>query len=149
MHSVELARRGWEVTGVDLIPAALREAEARAQKADVHVRFIEADATALRRSGVGVGYVFALDIGLFHGLTSTERNAMGREVTAVTAPGATLLMLAFAPGRRGPLPAGASRSDVEQAFPEWSLVAEDTAPGDVLPRPLRNARPMFYRLRRK
>jgi SAM-dependent methyltransferase len=149
VHSVELARRGWDVTGVDFVSKAVREAEARARNAGVHVRFIKADVTDLRRAGVGTGYSFALDFGLFHGLGSAERVAMGREVTAVTVPGATLLMLAFAPGRRGPLPAGASRSDIQGAFPEWSLVAEEPAPVTGLPRPLRSAQPTFYRLRRK
>jgi SAM-dependent methyltransferase len=132
IHSVELAWRGWEVTGVDFVSKALSEAEARGRNAGVHVRFIKGDATDLRRAGVGTGYSFALDFGLFHRLAENERRAMGREVTAITAPSATLLMLAFARGRRGPLPAGAARSDIERAFPEWSLLAEDPAPVEGL-----------------
>jgi hypothetical protein len=91
---------------------------------------------------------FALDFGLFHGLSDVERAAMGRELTAVTRPGATLLMVVWAPGRRGPLPRGASRVDVEQAFPTWTIVADEPAPANALPKPLRNAQPRFYHLRK-
>jgi hypothetical protein len=43
-----------------------------------------------------------LDFGLFHDeLSDEQRAAMGREVSAVAVPGATLLMVAWAPGRRG------------------------------------------------
>ena len=60
--------------------------------------------TALRASGVGGEYRLFFDIGLFHGLNDEERAAMGREVNAVAAAEATLLLLARAPGSRAPLP---------------------------------------------
>jgi hypothetical protein len=75
--------------------------------------------TTLRAAAVGSGYPFLLDFGVFHDeLTDGQRAAMGREVTAVAAPGATLLMIAWARRRRGPLPRGANRSDIEAAYPE-------------------------------
>jgi len=39
-HAVELAKRGYRVTGVDLSPVMLEEAEKRAQKAGVTVRWL-------------------------------------------------------------------------------------------------------------
>ena len=45
---------------------------------------------------------------------------MGREVTAVAAPGATLLMMAWAPARRRLLPRGAGRADIQAAYPTWT-----------------------------
>jgi len=44
-HSVELARRGFRVTGLDLSPGMLEQAEAAARAAGVEVRWVEADAT--------------------------------------------------------------------------------------------------------
>jgi SAM-dependent methyltransferase len=102
--SVKLAARGWEVTGVDIVPKALRIARKRALEAGVEVRLIEGDVTALRAVGVGSGFQLVLDFGVVHGLTQTQREAAGREVSAVTAAKATLLMLAWAPARRGLLP---------------------------------------------
>ena len=52
---------------------------------------------------------------------------MGREVSAVTASDATVLLDVFAPTRRGPLPRGASRRDVEAAFPEWRVTDVEVA----------------------
>ena len=121
--AVELARRGWEVTGVDIVPKALRRARERVEAAGVKVRLVEGDVTRLGAAGVGSGFPFLIDFGLFHDeLNDEQRAAMGREVTAVAAPGATLLMVAWAPGRRGPLPRGASRDQIEAAYPAWKVI---------------------------
>jgi SAM-dependent methyltransferase len=99
---VALAKRGWQVTGVDIVPKALRRARERAREAGVETRLVEGDVTKLRAAGVGSGYPFLLDFGLFHDeLSDEQRERMGREVSAVAAPGATLLMVAWAPRRRG------------------------------------------------
>jgi len=47
-HAVELARRGFVVTGVDLSEGMLTEARKHAEKAAVQVTFIQADATRTR-----------------------------------------------------------------------------------------------------
>lgn len=44
-HAVELARRGYEVTGLDLSAAMLARARGRAEAAGVRVELVEADAT--------------------------------------------------------------------------------------------------------
>ncbi|MGA9348023.1 MAG: methyltransferase domain-containing protein [Anaerolineae bacterium] len=44
-HAVELARRGYQVTGVDISAGMLAEAEKAAREADVQVEWIHADAT--------------------------------------------------------------------------------------------------------
>jgi hypothetical protein len=90
-----------------------------------------------------------LDTGTFHGLSDAQREAMGREVSAIAAPDATVLLDCFAPLRRGPLPRGASRAAVEAAFPGWDVTdveVADTEP-DALAR-LFKFDERFYRLRR-
>ncbi|MGH2993919.1 MAG: class I SAM-dependent methyltransferase [Solirubrobacterales bacterium] len=147
---VELAKRGWQVTGVDVVPKALRRASERAEKAGVEMRLVEGDVTKLRTTDVGSGFPFLLDFGLFHDeLTDGQREAMGREVSAVAAPGATLLMVAWAPGRRGPLPRGASRGDIEAAYLEWQVIDEEAVDISGAPffRFVRKADPRVYRLR--
>jgi SAM-dependent methyltransferase len=149
--SVKLAARGWQVTGIDFVPKALRRARERAREAGVEMRLIEGDVTKLRSTRVGSGFRFLTDFGLFHDeLTDEQRAAMGREVSAVAAPGATLLMLAWAPGRRGPLPRGASRLDIEAAYPAWKVIDEDglDPSGAPLYRFVKKAEPRFYWLRR-
>lgn len=147
--AVKLAARGWQVTGVDFVPKALRSARERAREAGVEVRLVEGDVTKLGEAGVGSGFPFLLDFGLFHDeLNDAQREAMGREVSAVAAPGATMLMLAWAPGRRGPLPRGASRGDIEAAYPAWKVIDEEALVDEPrAPRYVRKADPRFYRLR--
>lgn len=148
--AVALAQRGWQVTGVDFVPKALRRAHERAEQAGVEVELLQGDVTKLDTTGVGSGFQLLLDFGCFHDeLTDEQRRAEGREATAAAASGATLLMMTWTPGRRGPLPRGASREDIQAAFPNWSLNDDEAmdvppeAPGYV-----KRADPRFYRLRR-
>jgi SAM-dependent methyltransferase len=149
--AVELAKRGWQVTGVDFVPKALRRARERAEEAGVEVQLLEGDVTKLSAAQVDSGFRLLLDFGCFHDdLTDEQRKDEGREATAAATPGATLLLMAWTPGRRGPLPRGASREDIQAAFPEWTPIDDeamdvpDDAPGYV-----RRAEPRFYRLRRQ
>lgn len=148
--AVELARRGWQVTGVDFVPKALRRARARADEAGVELRLLEGDVTNLGAAGVGSGYQLLLDFGCFHDeLTDEQRKAEGREATAAAASDATLLLMAWKPGRRGPLPRGASPEEIQAAFTDWQLIDEVAmdVPGGA-PGYVRRAEPRFYRLRR-
>lgn len=147
---VRLARRGWRVTGIDIVRKALERADDRARVSGVDVRLLHADVTDLRGAGVEPGFRLVLDTGTFHGLAPAERQAMGREVDAVAAADATLLLLVWAPRRRGPLPRGASREEVESAFPGWEITDvipshfEAPAPVELLMTPDEH----WYRLRR-
>ncbi|MBK5115543.1 MAG: hypothetical protein JJE23_01340 [Thermoleophilia bacterium] len=71
-------------------------------------------------------------------------------MSAVAAPDATVLLDCFAPRRRGPLPRGASRADVERAFPGWEITDVEVADEepDAISR-LFKFDEHFYRLRRK
>jgi SAM-dependent methyltransferase len=146
---VRLAQRGWQVTGVDIVEKALRRASERIAEAGVQMHLVHGDVTALRQADVGSAFRLVLDTGTFHGLTDAQRVAMGREVSGIAAPDATLLLDCFAPRRRGPLPRGASRTDVQRAFPGWEVTDVEIA--DTEPDPLARLFKFderFYRLRR-
>ncbi len=146
---IELAKRGWEVTGVDLVEKALTRARDRVRQADVEVRLIHGDVTALSESGVGSGFRLILDTGTFHDFDADQRVAMGKGVEAVAGPDATVLLLVW-PKRRRPLIRGVSRNEIEAAFPGWMIT--DVEPSHFsLPKPLELLlRPdeHWYRLRR-
>jgi SAM-dependent methyltransferase len=147
---VPLAKRGWQVTSVDIVDKALERARERVREARVDVRVMHADATALREGGIGSDFRLVLDTGTFHGFTDAQREAMGREVNAVAADDATVLLDCFAPARLRPFWHGAGRSDVEAAFPGWKVTdveVADTQP-DVIARVLRFDE-HWYRLRRE
>jgi SAM-dependent methyltransferase len=148
--ATRLAMRGWQVTGVDNVPKALRRARERAAEQRVDVRLVEADVTALEPSDVGSGFRLLVDFGCFHDeLNDDQRAGEGRGATAVAAPGATLLMLAWTPRRRVVLPRGASRADIETAFPAWRVVGEEVIDPSAVPGWWGKDAARFYRLRRE
>jgi SAM-dependent methyltransferase len=147
VHSLELASRGWEVTGVDLEPRAIAAARERAAQARLRVTFLTGDVTDLPPQ-VGTGYDFVLDIGCFHGLSPQQQVKFGQQVDAVTSDGATMLLLAFSAGMRGPVPRGADYEDVARALPQWSILDQRPADATGLPVLLTVGNPQFYRLRK-
>lgn len=147
---VELAKRGWDVTGIDLVERAVSRATERVERAGVEMRLVHGDVTRLRQTDVGTGYRLVLDTGTFHGLTPNQQQAMGREVDAVAADDATVLLLVW-PRRRRPLIRGADRPEVEAAFPGWKVTDVEPS-GFKVPKPLELVlRPdeHWYRLRRE
>jgi SAM-dependent methyltransferase len=56
-HSLEFARRGFKVTGVDVTSSYLREARSRAEEEDLSVEFIQEDARQFRRSEAFQGVI--------------------------------------------------------------------------------------------
>jgi SAM-dependent methyltransferase len=148
--SVYLARHGWAVTAIDGVPQALDAARRRAEAAGVEVKFVQGDVTALHTLGVGEGYDFVLDRGCFHGLGDDARESCAQGVTAVAAPGAGLLMFAFAPGRRGPAPRGISAEELMRYFGRgWELISSEPDTEVQLARWLGNAEPTWHRLKRR
>lgn len=147
---VELASRGWQVTGIDIVEKALARGRERVREAGVEMKLVHGDVTDLQASGIGSDFRLILDTGTFHGLGSEQREAMGREVSAIATDDATVLLDVFSPRRRGPLPRGASRSEVESAFPGW--VITDVEVADTEPDPIARLFKFdehFYRLRRR
>ena len=148
--AVRLAKRGWRVTGIEIVEKALERARERSEDEGVQVDLVHGDVTALRDAGTGSDFRLLLDTGTFHGLTDEQREAMGVEVTAVASADSTLVLDCFAPKRRGPLPRGASREDVEGAFPGWEITDIEVA--DTEPDPIARLFRFdehFYRLRRR
>ena len=51
--AVNLAKRGWQVTGVDIVPSAVARAEHRATEAGVEVRWVVGDVSEFERTRSG------------------------------------------------------------------------------------------------
>ena len=145
-HTVELAERGWTATGIDAVERAISKARDRAPTPGP--TFVIGDVTNLGAAGVEGPVDFFLDVGCFHGLDDDQRLAMGRGVTALAGPDATLLLLAFRPSGRPLLPRGAGHADIERAFPEWNVIGEQPADTSGMPGPLKKTAPQWFRLQR-
>lgn len=137
----ELARRGWHVVGVDLVPRAVEEARRR----DPGIRYEVGDVTDLRAAELGTFDLF-LDVGCFQGLAPAQRAAEARGVTDLANPGATVLMLAFGPSRWRRLVEGVSEQEVTAAFAGWDLLDVRDADTAGLGFPMNRTSPRWYRL---
>ncbi len=128
-NSIYLAQHGWTVTGVDFVSKALERARAKAAAGQVAVDFREADVTRLRSVGVDGSFGLLVDSGCLHGMSDDDRHAYVREVTAVAAPDARLLVIAFAPGAMFGVP-GIDQAEMQRRFDaDWNLVsASDEKP---------------------
>lgn len=143
---VLMAKRGWQVTGVDYSEKALERARERVRDENVDVELVRGDVTALSKSGVGSGFRLVLDTGTFHGLDADQRSAMGREVDAIAADDAIVILLVWNPKWRGPFPRGVSHDEIRSAFPGWTL--SDEGESSYPPPSFLRADEHWYRLSR-
>lgn len=106
--SIYLAQAGWQVDGVDFVPAAVDEARARAKAAGVHdrTRFHVGSVTQL--DFLEPPYTLAIDIGCMHSLEADELRDYHAGLLRLLLPGATYLLFArlrdpaVEPGEGGP-----------------------------------------------
>jgi SAM-dependent methyltransferase len=144
--AIYAALHDWNVTGLDFVPRALEHARRNARAAGAAVRFLQCDLTRAGRGELGASYTLLLDGGCLHGLTPAQLTRAVATITDAAKPGATLLMFAFAPGRRGPAPRGIGPAQIPALFPEWDLAVSRPATEVKLRGPVRNANPSWYQL---
>ncbi len=146
---IELAKRGWDVTGVDVVRKALDRGRERIAAAGVDVKLVQGDVTRLSEADVGSGFRLILDTGTFHDFDAEQQQGMARSVDALATEDATVILLCW-PRRVRPLIRGVSREEIKSAFAGWRIT--DVEPSFFkLPRPLEwLLRPdeHWYRLRR-
>lgn len=145
-YTPELAARGWQASGVDVVPRAI---EAARRGSPPGVEYVVGDVTDLAGAGLAGPFDFFLDIGCFQGLSVPQRTAMARGVTSLAAPDATLLMLAFGPTRLRRLVEGVSQAEIQAAYDGWDLISLDDADTAGLGWPMNTTSPKWYRLGRR
>ena len=127
-NSIYLAKHGWQVTGVDFVARAVAKARAKAEASDVAVNFAQADVTRLSSEGIGSNFGLIVDNGCLHGMSPEDRDAYVREVTAVAAPDARLLLVEFVTGGSYGVP-GIDPDDVKRRFAVgWTLLSSGDEP---------------------
>jgi SAM-dependent methyltransferase len=150
-QAVYLARRGWKVTGVDVVERALAQARSRAESAGVDVRWVCGDVTKLPDLGLGDDFGLLHDRGCFHDLSDQGRDAYVAGVTSLAAPAATLLLMTFVPGpRRVGVASGASEEEIQRRFgSSWEILSVQSDSGPAPPGLMRRVPRIWYRLRRR
>ena len=89
---ITLAQAGWQVTGVDFAPRAIRIAGRKAQKANIAASLHVRDATKL--TGIDGPFDLALDMGCFHSMGNKKADYLS-ELQRILAPGGHWLMYGF------------------------------------------------------
>ena len=88
-----LAKRGWQVTGVDFAPRAIQLAKQKLRNANIQEDLQVKDATKL--DGISGPFDFALDLGCFHGISRPGKAKYLNQLERILAPGGFWLMYGF------------------------------------------------------
>ena len=132
--AIEAARRGYRVTACDIAPTALGRARDRA--GDLPILFVLDDVTSSRLDGA---FDVVVDVGLLHCLARERWRAYADAVTARTARGGALLLVAHQTAEQATHPVSAD--DLRQLLPAYELTA-------VTPYTLANGDARLFELRR-
>jgi cyclopropane fatty-acyl-phospholipid synthase-like methyltransferase len=132
-HTLMLAARGIEALGVDLAPAAIELAMAKAAERDLPSQFQVADALDL--GSLGRRFRTVVDSGVFHTFSDTERVTYVESLTSVVEPGGVVHLLCFSeltPGDYGPR--RVTQAEIRDAFATgWAVGRIEAERFDTLP----------------
>lgn len=145
--SLFLAAHGWDVTGIDFAPNAIRAARRKADRADLagRVTFRAGDVSRLDVLPAQPPFDLAVDVGCLHVLDPGARRGYTAHLKRLTRPGAAYLLYAFMPHTgHGGRPVGIDPAGVDALLgPDFEVIA--SVPGQDTAR----ARPSaWYTLRR-
>ncbi len=124
-HALLLAAGGHAVTGIDLVPEAIRRAREKAAARDVAADFVVGDALRLR--DLGRTFDVALDVGLFHALDERGAAPYAHSLASAVRPGGRALVVCWSD--RNPFgygPRRVSRREIRRTFTRltgWRVVA--------------------------
>ena len=110
-NAITLADHGWEVTGVDFAPEAIRKARRKSAAAGLGINFHTADVTHLEFLTERFDYV--LDIGCLFTLKPRDRVNYAKALARLTRRGGWYMMYAWQPHLRNGKLRGISPGDVE------------------------------------
>jgi len=110
-QAIEMARRGFDATGTDVSPSAVRKAAELAARQKVACRFVEDD---LLHTGITRTFDLVIDRGLLHNLSPVQRGVYVQKVWTLLRPGGHLMIKAY----RSEKPVTSSRSPYYFTAPE-------------------------------
>jgi len=116
---ITLARAGWDVTGVDFAPRAIKTAITKLKRENIKATLQVGDVTRLDH--VTNSFDLALDIGCFHGLPSQGKSDYLTQLDRLLAPNGFWLMYGFFnpnPHQSGP---GLAETEIDRISTRFSL----------------------------
>ncbi len=93
VEAIYLAKNGFDVTGVDFSPTAIKRARNNAREAGVKVRFVEGDLIDLRQ--INGAYDLLVDVGALNDMNQADRGPYMQSILPLTHPGSQFLLMCF------------------------------------------------------
>jgi cyclopropane fatty-acyl-phospholipid synthase-like methyltransferase len=134
-NALFFASRGQRVTGIDFLTEPIKLARQKAAQRGLTATFLVMDALALNE--LQELFDSAIDSGLFHVFSDTDRRRYVEGMASVLRPGGRLFLLCFSeaePGDQGPR--RVTRKEIEEAFRHgWDVESIQPARYEVRPEP--------------
>jgi ubiquinone/menaquinone biosynthesis C-methylase UbiE len=118
---ITLAKAGWQVTGVDFAPRAIRLAKRKIKSSSTKADLIVRDATDLR--GINGPFELALDIGCFHSIHRVGKAKYLKELHRILAPNGLWLIYGFLKSDPIHTGTGLDQADLELVSSTLTLVS--------------------------
>jgi SAM-dependent methyltransferase len=134
-HALLAASHGADAVGVDVAPAALEQARAKAAERGLTARFMVGDALDLGSLGLAGTVDTVIDSGVFHVFSDDERPRYVASLASVLRPAGITYLMCFSdrqPGEFGPR--RVSQDDLRKAFADgWSVESISADSFDINP----------------
>lgn len=118
---ITLAEQGWQASGIDFVPRAIRSARRKAHRAGMEGSTSFRVGNVLEPGALKGEYDLVLDIGCFHSFGGGDVIRYARNVSGVIKPGGSLLLYAHLREEPG-LGHGATESDLKALEKHLTLV---------------------------
>ena len=120
---ITLAKHGWQVTGVDFAPRAIKIARKKARQNNATVDFHLGDVTHLDQI-IG-SFDLILDIGCFHSLSTKGRRGYISTINRLLSPSGTYLLYVFFKSSQEELGPGVTEADIDGMRSYFQLVKRE------------------------
>jgi ubiquinone/menaquinone biosynthesis C-methylase UbiE len=116
-NAIMLAMNGSEVTGIDLVEAAISDATAKVIERHVKVNFVVGNVLSMDKLFMEAEFDIVIDSGLFHTMTDEERQVFARQIHRVLKAGGKYFLLCFSDKEpEGYGPRRISKAEIERTF---------------------------------
>jgi cyclopropane fatty-acyl-phospholipid synthase-like methyltransferase len=120
---ITLVKNGWQATGVDFIPKAIRAAKRKAHKAGVTADFHIDDVSQLKN--IHGQFDLILDIGCYHSLNPGSMINYQKRINELLKPGGVYLIYLFFKSKEAASRSGATEADLKPFSEFMTLVKRE------------------------
>ncbi len=120
---ITLAQNGWQVTGIDFSPTAIRSARKKTARQGLNATFHVMDVTKLQT--ISGPFDLILDIGCYHSLPQPERGAYQASLLRLLSPGGAYLLYTFFDDNENRTGVGISDADIDFLAQNLTIVSKE------------------------